>query len=59
MLAQIGKGVLRREGSDVALIGYGTMVQVHVDNMLNMLNINAELECCLSTCTAKQNGHML
>jgi pyruvate/2-oxoglutarate/acetoin dehydrogenase E1 component len=28
VLAQIGKGVLRREGKDVALIGYGTMVQV-------------------------------
>ncbi len=24
--AQIGKGVLRREGADVALVGYGTMV---------------------------------
>lgn len=26
-MAQIGKGVMRREGTDVALVGYGTMVQ--------------------------------
>jgi hypothetical protein len=32
VLAQIGKGVLRREGSDVALIGYGTMVQVYISS---------------------------
>jgi deoxyxylulose-5-phosphate synthase len=32
--AQIGKGVLRREGGDVALIGYGTMVQVCVNSRM-------------------------
>ncbi len=57
MLTQIGKGVLRREGKDVALIGYGTMVQVCATFEREATRQLCSLHSCCLSCALSMSSH--